>query len=80
MIRDWNYLYYSDERLYGISFDPKQRADLLKVKHNDKIAHTRLSTIRDRFPKEDAAAPFAEYEKRYASGTGSTTKKVNRKK
>ena len=69
MIRDWNYLYYSDERLYGISFDPKQRADLLKVKHNDKIApsaHERLSTILSRFPKEDAAAPFSEYEKRYA--------------
>jgi arylsulfatase A-like enzyme len=70
MIRDWNYLYYSDERLYGISFDPKQRADLLKVKHNDKIApsaHTRLSTILNRFPKKDAAAPFSEYEKRHAS-------------
>ena len=70
MIRDWNYLYYSDQRLYGISFDPKQRADLLKVKHNDKIApsaHSRLSTILSRFPKKDAAAPFAMYGKRHAS-------------
>lgn len=69
MIRDWNYLYYADDRLYGISFDPKQRADLLKVKHNDKIApsgHTRLSTILKRFPKKDATAPFAAYGKRHA--------------
>ena len=56
-------------RLYGVSFDPKQRADLLKVKHNDKIApsaHTRLSKILSRFPKQDAAAPFPEYGKRHA--------------
>ena len=70
MIRDWNYLYNSDGRLYGVSFDPKQRADLLTVKHNDKIApsaHKRLSTILGRFPKEDATSPFAAYAKRHGA-------------